>query len=259
MKVPFSTLKPLHEEIRNEMLSKITEVYDKGWFIQGEECSKFEEEFAKYMGSKHCVGVGNGLDAIRLALLALDIKDGDEVIVPSNTYIATALAVTYVGAKPILVDPSLDTYNLSKEGIEEAITDKTKAIIIVNLYGQSADIDDILEIAKKHKLYVIEDCAQSHNSLYKGKKTGTFGDVGCFSFYPGKNLGALGDGGAVITDNKDIADKVRAIANYGSSEKYKHIYKGVNSRLDEIQAGLLRIKLKYLDKVTAERQRIANL
>ena len=259
MKVPFSTLKPLHEEIRKEMLDKLTEVYDKGWFIQGEECSKFEEEYAKYMGSKYCVGVGNGLDAIRLALLALDIKDGDEVIVPSNTYIATALAVTYVGAKPILVDPSLDTYNLSKEGIEEAITDKTKAIIIVNLYGQSADIDDILEIAKKHKLYVIEDCAQSHNSLYKGKKTGTFGDVGCFSFYPGKNLGALGDGGAVITDNKDIADKVRAIANYGSSEKYKHIYKGVNSRLDEIQAGLLRIKLKYLDKVTAERQRIANL
>lgn len=259
MKVPFSTLKPLHEEIRKEMLDKLTEVYDKGWFIQGEECSKFEEEYAKYMGSKYCVGVGNGLDAIRLSLLALDIKDGDEVIVPSNTYIATALAVTYVGAKPILVDPSLDTYNLSKEGIEEAITDKTKAIIIVNLYGQSADIDDILEIAKKHNLYVIEDCAQSHNSLYKGKKTGTFGDVGCFSFYPGKNLGALGDGGAVITDNKDIADKVRAIANYGSSEKYKHIYKGVNSRLDEIQAGLLRIKLKYLDKVTAERQRIANL
>lgn len=259
MKVPFSTLKPLHEEIRKEMLSKITEVYDKGWFIQGEECSKFEEEYAKYMGSKYCVGVGNGLDAIRLALLALDIKDGDEVIVPSNTYIATALAVTYVGAKPILVDPDLETYNLSKEGIEEAITEKTKAIIIVNLYGQSADIDDILEIAKKHNLYVIEDCAQSHNSLYKGKKTGTFGDVGCFSFYPGKNLGALGDGGAIITDNKDIADKVRAIANYGSSEKYKHIYKGVNSRLDEIQAGLLRIKLKYLDKVTAERQRIANL
>ena len=259
MKVPFSTLKPLHEEIRKEMLDKLTEVYDKGWFIQGEECSKFEEEYAKYMGSKYCVGVGNGLDAIRLSLLALDIKDGDEVIVPSNTYIATALAVTYVGAKPILVDPDLETYNLSKDGIEEAITDKTKAIIIVNLYGQSADIDDILEIAKKHKLYVIEDCAQSHNSLYKGKKTGTFGDIGCFSFYPGKNLGALGDGGAVITDNKDIADKVRAIANYGSSEKYKHIYKGVNSRLDEIQAGLLRIKLKYLDKVTAERQRIANL
>ncbi len=259
MKVPFSTVKPLHEEIREEMIKKMKDVYDKGWFISGEECQKFEEEYAKYMGVKYCIGVGNGLDALRLALLALDIKDGDEVIVPSNTYIATALAVTYVGARPVLVDPSLDTYNLSKTGIEEAITDKTKAIIIVNLYGQSADMDDLLKIAKKHKLYVIEDCAQSHNSLYKGKKTGTFGDIGCFSFYPGKNLGALGDAGAVITNNKKVADKVRAISNYGSLEKYKHIYKGVNSRLDEIQAGLLRIKLKSLDKVTKERQRIANM
>ena len=259
MKVPFSTVKPLHEEIREEMIKKMKDVYDKGWFISGEECQKFEKEYAKYMGVKYCIGVGNGLDALRLALLALDIKDGDEVIVPSNTYIATALAVTYVGARPVLVDPSLDTYNLSKTGIEEAITDKTKAIIIVNLYGQSADMDDLLKIAKKHKIYVIEDCAQSHNSLYKGKKTGTFGDIGCFSFYPGKNLGALGDAGAVITNNKKVADKVRAISNYGSLEKYKHIYKGVNSRLDEIQAGLLRIKLKSLDKVTKERQRIANM
>lgn len=259
MKVPFATMQVMHKEIRKEMLDKFTEIYDKGWYIGGEECAKFEEEYAKYIGTKYCVGVGNGLDALRLAMLALDIGEGDEVIVPSNTYIATALAVTYTGARPVLVDPDIDTYNLSEKGIEDAITKKTKAIIIVNLYGQSGDMDEIIKIAKKHKLYVIEDCAQSHNSLYKGKKTGTFGDVGCFSFYPGKNLGALGDAGAVVTNNKKIADKVRAIANYGSLVKYKHDYKGVNSRLDEIQAGLLRIKLKKLNKYTKERQRLANI
>lgn len=257
MKVPFSTMEIMHKEIRTEMLEKFTKVYDKGWYIGGEECSKFEEEYAKYIGTKYCIGVGNGLDALRLALLSLDIRENDEVIVPSNTYIATALAVSYTGAKPVLVDPDINTYNLSETGIEEAITKNTKAIIIVNLYGQSADMDEIIKIAKKHKLYVIEDCAQSHNSLYKGKKTGTFGDIGCFSFYPGKNLGALGDGGAVVTNNKKLADKIRAISNYGSLEKYKHIYKGINSRLDELQAGFLRIKLKNLDKYTKERQRIA--
>ena len=259
MKVPFATMQVMHKEIRKEMLDKLTEIYDKGWYIGGEECKKFEEEYAKYVGTKYCVGTGNGLDALRLAILALDIGEGDEVIVPSNTYIATALAVSYTGARPVLVDPDIETYNLSEKGIEEAITKKTKAIIIVNLYGQSGDMDEIIKIAKKHKLYVIEDCAQSHNSLYKGKKTGTFGDVGCFSFYPGKNLGALGDAGAVVTNNKKIADKVRAIANYGSLEKYKHIYKGINSRLDEMQAGMLRIKLKKLDKYTKERQRLANI
>ncbi len=257
MKVPFSTMEIMHKEIRTEMLEKFTKVYDKGWYIGGEECTKFEEEYAKYIGTKYCIGVGNGLDALRLALLSLDIRENDEVIVPSNTYIATALAVSYTGAKPVLVDPDINTYNLSETGIEEAITKNTKAIIIVNLYGQSADMDEIIKIAKKHKLYVIEDCAQSHNSLYKGKKTGTFGDIGCFSFYPGKNLGALGDGGAVVTNNKKLADKIRAISNYGSLEKYKHIYKGINSRLDELQAGFLRIKLKNLDKYTKERQRIA--
>ena len=257
MKVPFSTMEIMHKEIRTEMLEKFTKVYDKGWYIGGEECSKFEEEYAKYIGTKYCIGVGNGLDALRLALLSLDIRENDEVIVPSNTYIATALAVSYTGAKPVLVDPDINTYNLSETGIEEAITKNTKAIIIVNLYGQSADMDEIIKIAKKHKLYVIEDCAQSHNSLYKGKKTGSFGDIGCFSFYPGKNLGALGDGGAVVTNNKKLADKIRAISNYGSLEKYKHIYKGINSRLDELQAGFLRIKLKNLDKYTKARQKIA--
>ena len=257
MKIPFSTMEIMHKERRKERLEKFTKVYDKGWYIGGEECSKFEEEFAKYIGTNYCVGVGNGLDALRLALLSLNIGANDEVIVPSNTYIATALAVSYTGAKPVLVDPDINTYNLSEKGIEEAITNNTKAIIIVNLYGQSADMDEIIKIAKKHNLYIIEDCAQSHNSLYKGKKTGTFGDIGCFSFYPGKNLGALGDGGAVVTNNKKLADKIRAISNYGSSEKYKHIYKGINSRLDELQAGFLRIKLKKLDKYTKERQKIA--
>lgn len=257
MNIPFSTMSKMHEEIRQEMIDKFTNIYDKGWYIGGDECKKFEEEFAKYIGAKYCVGVGNGLDALRTALLALEIGEDDEIIVPSNTYIATALAVSYTGAKPILVDPDIETYNLCTKGIEEAITKKTKAIIIVNLYGQSADMDEIMKIAKKHKLYVIEDCAQSHNSYYKGKKTGTFGDIGCFSFYPGKNLGALGDGGAVVTDNKKLAEKIRAISNYGSIEKYKHTYKGINSRLDEMQAGFLRIKLKNLDKYTKERQKVA--
>ena len=190
-------------------------------------------------------------------MIALGIGDGDEVIVPSNTYIATALAVSYTGAKPVLVDPDENTYNLSKKGLEEAITKKTKAIVAVHLYGQSCQMDDIVKIAKKHKLFLIEDCAQSHNAKYKGQMTGTFGDVGCFSFYPGKNLGALGDAGAIVTNSKDLADKVRAIANYGSNKKYHHIYKGVNSRLDEFQAGFLRIKLKHLKKYTSEREKIA--
>lgn len=257
MKVPFSTMQQMHMEIKNEMMKKFEELYDKGWYILGEELSLFEQEFAEYIGTKYCVGLGNGLDALKLSLMALGIGEGDEVIVPSNTYIATALAVSYVGAKPVLVDPDINTYNLSGKGIIEKINSNTKAIIAVHLYGQSSDMDEINEIAKKHKLYVIEDCAQSHNSLYKGKKTGTLSDVGCFSFYPGKNLGALGDAGAIVTDNEEIARKVRALSNYGSVKKYHHIYKGVNSRLDEIQAGLLRIKLKHLDEYTIDRQKTA--
>ena len=257
MKVVFSTMKYIHNEIRDEMIKKFTKVYDKGWYILGEEVEKFEQEYAKYIGTKYCIGVGNGLDALQIALLSLDIGTGDEVIVPSNTYIATVLAVSNVGAKPVLVDPNIETYNLSSQGIEESITKKTKAIIAVHLYGQSADMNEINKIAKKHNLYVIEDCAQSHNSKYKNKKTGTLGDIGCFSFYPGKNLGALGDGGAIVTNNKKIKEKAKAISNYGSKEKYHHNYKGVNSRLDELQAGFLRIKLKKLDKYTKERQRIA--
>lgn len=258
MKVEFSTFKYMHEEIEQQMLEKFADMYRTGWFIHGKECSEFEKEFAEYNNAKYCVGIGNGLEAIIFALQALDIKSGDEVIVPSNTFIATVLAVSYVGATPVLVDPDPKTYNLSKTGLEEALSEKTKAIIPVHLYGQAADMDEIMAFAKKHNLYVVEDCAQSHGALYKGKKVGTFGDVGCFSFYPGKNLGALGDGGAVITDNLELADKMRALSNYGSKIKYHHEYKGVNSRLDEIQSGFLRIKLQRLDSYNEFRVKVAN-
>ena len=257
MKVPFATMKYMHADIKDEMMKKMEEIYDKGMYILGEEVEKFEEEYAKYIGTKYCAGVGNGQDALRIAMLALEIERNDEVIVPSNTYIATALAVSYTGAKPVLVDPDIDTYNITADNLEEKITKNTKAIVVVHLYGQACQMDDILKIAKKYNLYVIEDCAQAHNATYKGQKVGTFGDVGCFSFYPGKNLGALGDAGAIVTNNKELLDKVKAIANYGSSKKYYHLYKGVNSRLDELQAGLLRIKLKKLDDYTVERNEIA--
>ena len=259
MKIPFSTVQYLQKDIQDEIFQKFKTIYNNGWYIQGEEVQKFEEEFAQYIGTKYCVGVGNGLEALYLSLLALNIGENDEVIVPSNTFIATALAVSYAGATPVLVDPDIETYNLSSCGLEDAITEKTKAIIAVHLYGQSADMDEILAIARKHNLYVIEDCAQAHNAFYKEKKVGTFGIVGCFSFYPGKNLGALGDAGAIVTDDLELKEKVKALANYGSSEKYHHIYKGVNSRLDELQAGFLRIKLKKLDEYTKERQRLAQI
>lgn len=258
MEVPFSTFQYMHDEIKTEVLEKFSEIYGKGWFIQGCECRAFEEEFANYLGAKYCVGVGNGLEAIILALQALGITKGDDVIVPSNTFIATVLAVSSIGANPILVDPDEKTYNLSAKGLEEAYTKNTKAIIPVHLYGQSADMDDIVNFAKKHNLKIIEDCAQAHGAEFNGKKVGTFGDVGCFSFYPGKNLGALGDAGAVVTNNKTIEEKIRALSNYGSQEKYHHLYKGTNSRLDELQAGILRIKLKKLDHYNMFRSCVAS-
>lgn len=257
MRIPFSTFERMHGALRTEMIQKFTEVYDKNWFIGGDECRKFNEEFARWNGSKYAVGVATGLDTIYLALKALNVGEGDEVIVPSNTFIATALAVSYVGAKVVLVDPDPVTYNLSANGLEDAITEKTKAIIVVHLYGQTAEMDEIMEVASKHELRVIEDCAQAHGATYKGKKAGTFGDVGCFSFYPGKNLGALGDGGAIVTDSKELEEKIRALGNYGSLEKYHHIYKGTNSRLDEIQAGFLRIKLPHLEAWNQERNEVA--
>lgn len=257
MRVPFATFEPMHNELRSKLDEAYKQVMDKNFFIQGEECAKFEEEYASYIGTKYCVGVATGLDAIYLILKALEIGQGDEVIVPSNTFIATALAVSYVGATPVFVEPELETYNIDVKQIEEKITDRTKAIIAVHLQGRASDMDVINNIAKKHGLYVIEDAAQAHGARYKGRMVGSLSDAAAFSFYPGKNLGALGDGGCITTNNKELADKVRSLGNYGSDYKYHHIYKGTNSRLDEIQAAFLRIKLPKLDDWNEERRRIA--
>ena len=247
----------MEKKLNNDIRLAFNRVFERSWYIEGEEDSNFEKAFSDYCGTKYCVGVGNGLDALMLCLKAIGISDGDEVIVPSNTYIATALAVTYVGAKPVFVEPDIRTFNIDPSLIENAISSRTKAIMPVHLYGQACDMDTIMELAKKYNLKVIEDCAQAHGATYKGKKVGTFGDAAGFSFYPGKNLGALGDAGAVVTDNKELADKVRALGNYGSDYKYHHIYKGNNSRLDEIQAAFLSAKLPFLDEMNDDRRRIA--
>ena len=226
-----------------------------GWYVLGNEVKNFEKEFAEYLGAKFCVGVNSGLDALTLAVRALDIKDGDEVIVPANTYIATVLAVTENKAVPIFVEPN-EFYNLDAEKIESAITPKTKAIMVVHLYGQAANMKKICAVAEKYNLKIIEDCAQSHGAKFQNKMTGTFG-IGCFSFYPTKNLGAFGDGGAVVTDDENFAEKIKMLRNYGSKIKYHNEIEGVNSRLDEIQAALLRVKLSHLDELIAERKKIA--
>lgn len=257
MKIPFVSFEPMHREIEVEVINKFKEVYEKNWFIFGDELTQFEKEFAKYCETKYCIGCGNGLDALHLILKGYDIKEDDEVIIPSDTFIATALAVSYCGAKPVFVEPDINTFEIDPKLIEAAITERTKAIIVVQLYGQASDMDKINAIAKKHNLKVIEDAAQAHGTKYKDKKIGSLADAAGFSFYPGKNLGALGDGGAVVTDDKDLAEKVRALSNYGSIEKYNHIYKGFNSRLDEVQASLLRIKLRYLDEWNENRKAIA--
>ena len=257
MKVPFVSFLPMERELGRELREAFERVLERSWYIDGKEDKNFEKSFAEYCSTKYCIGVGNGLDALFLALKALEIKDGDEVIVPSNTYIATALAVTYAGATPIFVEPDISTYNIDPSKIELAINTKTKAIMPVHLYGQACNMDLIMEIARRHNLYVIEDCAQAHGATYKGKAVGSFGDVAGFSFYPGKNLGALGDAGAVVTNNEKLAKKIRALGNYGSDYKYHHIYKGNNSRLDELQAAFLAVKLQHLEKMNAERRRIA--
>ncbi len=257
MNIPFVTFLPMERELNNEIRNAFDRVFTRSWYIEGVEDEAFEKKFAEYCGAKFCVGVGNGLDALMLSLNALGIGEGDEVIVPSNTYIATALAVTYVGARPTFVEPNIQTFNIDPNLLENAITDKTKAIMPVHLYGQPCDMDPIMEIARKYSLYVIEDCAQAHGAVYKGQKVGTFGDAAGFSFYPGKNLGALGDAGAVVTNNEKLAEKIRALGNYGSDYKYHHIYKGNNSRLDELQAAFLSAKIPHLDRMNEERRRIA--
>ena len=257
MKIPFSTFDGMHGPIKQEMLEKFSEMYDAGWFIQGNEFEAFNKEFAQWNDAKYAVGVANGMDALYLAVRALGIGPGDDVIIPGNTFIATALAVSYAGANVIVVDPDPVTCNMCGKGLEEVLTPNTKAIIPMHLYGQTAQMDEVMAFAKKHNLKVIEDCAQAHGATFKGQKAGTFGDVGCFSFYPGKNLGALGDGGAIITNDKELADKIRTLGGYGSEKKYYHKYKGNNSRLDEVQAGFLRIKLRHLGAYNEERRKIA--
>lgn len=257
MNIPFVSFEKMHEEIEQEMESVFHKVYRNNWFIQGEEVECFEKEFAKFCDMRYCIGCGNGLDALSLILRALEIGDGDEVIIPSNTFIATALAVTNVGATPVFVEPDIATYNIDEKRIEEKITKHTKAIIPVHLYGRPAEMDQITDIAKKYNIKIVEDCAQAHGASYRGRKVGTFGIASGFSFYPGKNLGALGDGGAIVTNDKTLADRIRALGNYGSDYKYHHIYLGVNSRLDELQAAFLRIKISYLQKWNKHREHIA--
>ncbi len=257
MNIPFATFAPMHHEIEEALNNAYRRVVEKGIFIQGEECRCFEEEFAAYCGTKYCIGVGNGLDAITLILRAMNIGRGDEVIVPSNTYIATALAVSNVGATPVFVEPDIRNYNIDATKIEEKITTKTKAVIAVHLQGRPADMDAINEIAERYGLRVVEDCAQAHGARYKGIRVGGLSDAAAFSFYPGKNLGALGDGGCVVTNNGELAEHIRYLGNYGSDYKYHHIFKGYNSRLDEMQAAFLRVKLPYLEHWNEERRNIA--
>lgn len=257
MKVPFVDLRPMHDSIRKDLDNAYAGVMDESWFIEGEQDKKFEEEWAAYCGTKYCVGVGCGLDALTLILKAMDIGGGDEVIVPSNTYIATALAVSYTGATPVFVEPKLETFNIDPDKIEEKITSNTKAIIAVHLQGRCADMDPIKALATKYHLKIVEDAAQAHGAKYKGIRAGALGDAAGWSFYPGKNLGALGDAGCVTTNDKALADKVRALGNYGSDYKYHHIYKGVNSRLDEIQAAFLRVKLPHLEEWNDYRRKVA--
>ena len=261
--IPFLDLKNINQQYREELIAACTRVIDSGWYIGGKELEQFEQNFAEYCGVKFAIGVANGLDALILTLRAWkelgQLQEGDEVIVPSNTYIASILAITANNLMPVLVEPDLATYNIDPAKIEEAITAKTKVILPVHLYGQLAAMPDIMHIAKKHNLLVLEDSAQSHGAQIQGKKAGNWGDASGFSFYPGKNLGALGDAGAVTTNDAELATMLKALRNYGSHEKYKNLVPGVNSRLDEIQAAMLDVKLKYLDQETQHRRHIASL
>lgn len=255
--IPFLELRQSYLELKPEFDTAIQRVMNSGWYIQGEELSTFESEFAEYCHVQYCIGVGNGLDALHLILCAMDIGAGDEVIVPANTFIATWLAVSYAGATPVPVEPDETTFNIDPARTEVAITKKTKAIIPVHLYGRPADMDPILEIAGRYRLKVIEDAAQAHGARYRGRKVGGLGDAAGFSFYPGKNLGAFGDGGAVTTNDPILAERIRKLRNYGSQVKYVHDVKGFNSRLDELQAALLRVKLRHIDEWNARRVQLA--
>jgi len=251
--VPFLDLRAGYLELKPELDEAVARVLDSGWYLLGKETDAFESEYAAYTESRHCVGVANGLEGLVLSLKALGVGPGDEVVVPSNTYIATWLAVSYVGATPVPVEPTSGIWNIDPERIEAAITPRTKVLLPVHLYGQPADLDPILEIARKHGLRVLEDAAQAHGARYQGRRIGAHGDLVSWSFYPGKNLGCFGDGGAVTTNDPVLADKVRVLRNYGSRQKYQNEVKGHNSRLDEIQAAILRVKLRHLDEWNARR------
>ncbi|MGC9418245.1 MAG: DegT/DnrJ/EryC1/StrS family aminotransferase [Rhodovulum sp.] len=255
--IPFLDLGAAYRELKPEIDAAVSRVLESGWYILGPEVEAFEAEWAAYCGAAHAVGVANGLDALTLALRALEIGPGDEVIVPSNTYIATWLAVSAVGARPVPVEPDPATYNIDPNLIAAAITPATRALLPVHLYGQPADLDPILELARRHDLAVVEDAAQAHGARYKGQRIGAHGDIVCWSFYPGKNLGALGDAGAVTTNNADLADRIRVLHNYGSRQKYVNEVPGMNSRLDPVQAAVLRVKLGVLDDWTARRRAVA--
>lgn len=244
-------------QYQEEFEQKALQVLRSGWYVLGEEVRQFEEEFAAYVGAKYCVGLASGLDALWMAFRLLGVGAGDEVIVQSNTYIASVMGVTINGATPVFVEPD-EFYGIDASKIEEKITDRTKAILVVHLYGQACEMDTICSIARKHNLYLVEDCAQSHGACYNGQMTGTFGDIGCFSFYPSKNLGAFGDGGAIVTDNPRIAEDMKVYRNYGSEKRYYNKVAGTNSRLDEIQAGLLRVRLSHLDEMAQEKAAIAD-
>lgn len=255
--IKFLDLYKINERNRKEIDEKIKKVLDSGWYLLGKENDDFCDNFAKFCGVKYAVGVANGLDALKLAIMALSLKNGDEIIVPSNTYIASILAISECGCIPILVEPDINTYNINPALIESTITEKTKAILVVHLYGQAVDMTNIKMIADKYNLKIIEDAAQAHGASHNGVKTGNLGDIAGFSFYPGKNLGCLGDGGAVTTNDEELYNKVKALRNYGSHKKYENLYIGLNSRLDEIQAAVLDIKLEYLNDDNNYRRKIA--
>ena len=259
--IPFLDLKAINAQYRDELVAAATRVIDSGWYIQGTEVKAFEEEFADYCGSKHCIGVANGLDALTLTLRAWKemgkLKEGDEVIVPANTYIASILAITENRLKPVMVEPDEATFNLCPEKTAAAITPNTKAIVAVHLYGQISPMPELMQLADEHGLLVLEDAAQAHGASIEGRKAGSWGHAAGFSFYPGKNLGALGDAGAVTTDDEELAKTIRALGNYGSHKKYENLYQGVNSRLDEIQAAMLRVKLRHLDEEIQSRRNVA--
>jgi dTDP-4-amino-4,6-dideoxygalactose transaminase len=257
--IEYENLRELNRSFFEDYQKKFATVLESGWFILGEQVKEFENQFASYLGTKYCTGVASGLDALTLALKALHLEEDSEVLIPSNTYIATFLAIIQNGFKPVPVEPDIKTYNIDPKKIEENITARTKAIIVVHLYGKSCDMDPILDICKRHDLKLIEDCAQSHGAKYKGKMTGTFGDFGAFSFYPTKNLGALGDAGALTSNDASLNEEIRILRNYGSRVKYYNEQIGFNSRLDEIQASFLNIKFKSLDRINSHKRELAKL